>query len=185
MTEDRYTSAPTFETYLTEVKQNRELWLSTYRRAEIDDAIVTAAAQAGTWRLAALSEDWCGDAFNTLPYLGHLVSLLPNLELRVFGRDANPDLMDTHLTNGARAIPVVIACDPDLNEHGWWGPRPGPLQAWFEHSGRGMEAEARYREMRRWYVQDRGRTFLREIVALLTDKGSISTPTLPNLDRIA
>jgi hypothetical protein len=52
-----------------------------------------------------LSEDWCGDAVNSVPYLARLAELAPNLDLRVLARDENPDLMDAHLTRGSRSIP--------------------------------------------------------------------------------
>lgn len=185
MTQDRYMAAPSFEAYLGEVEKNRDLWLSTYARATVEESVVEAALGAGSWRLAALSEDWCGDAFNTLPYLARLVTLAPNLELRIFGRDANPDLMDAHLTNGARSIPVVIAYDANMQERGWWGSRPAPIQDWFERIGRGMEPEDRYREIRRWYVKDRGRTFLQELIALLQNNAAIPTDAAPRIDRIA
>jgi hypothetical protein len=179
MKAERYRAAPTFEEYLATVEKNRDLWLSASARADVEEAVVEAARAAGVWRLAALNEDWCGDAFNTLPYLAKLVSLSPNLELRVFGRDANPDLMDAHLTKGARSIPVVIVYDAAMQERGWWGPRPSPLQDWFERIGRGMPASERYRDSRRWYVVDRGRTALREITALLTQSSVIGAEGLP------
>jgi hypothetical protein len=185
MDDERYRGAPTFEEYLSGVVKNRDLWHSTFARAQVEVAVVEAAKAVGSWRLAALSEDWCGDAFNTLPYVAKLVSLVPNLDLRVFGRDANPDLMDTHLTNGARSIPVVIVYDEFMEERAWWGPRPAALQEWFERTGRAMAPEARYRDIRRWYAVDRGRTTLREIVALMRKKPGIDPGGLEELDRIA
>lgn len=185
MTEERYRTAPTFDAFLATAEKNRELWVSTYARAQVEESVLEAARAAGEWRLAALSEDWCGDAFNSLPYLAKLVALAPNLELRIFSRAENPDLMDTHLTNGSRSIPVVIAYDANMRERGWWGPRPSPLQDWFEKVGRGMESDARYREIRRWYAIDRGRTSLREIAALLTENPSTQQQGLEKLDRIA
>jgi len=185
MNEERYAAAPAFEEYLAGIVKNRDLWLSTYARARVDDAALQAVRSAGEWRLAALTEDWCGDAFNTLPYVAKLVTQAPNLQLRIFGRDANPDLMDSHLTKGSRSIPVVILYDADFREHGWWGPRPAPLQDWFERVGRAMEREDRYREMRRWYATDRGRTVLQEVAALLTKNSGWTVDGLPNLHRIA
>ncbi|MGH7713649.1 MAG: thioredoxin family protein, partial [Gemmatimonadaceae bacterium] len=46
----------------------------------------------------------------------------------VLSRDANPDIMNAHLTGRPRSIPVVIALDGNRMEHGWWGPR-GDLAA--------------------------------------------------------
>jgi hypothetical protein len=86
----------------------------------------------------------------------------------VLERDQNLDLMDTHLTRSARAIPVVIVLDENYRELGWWGSRPEPLQNWVRsEEAQAMNKDDRYREMRRWYARDGGRTALDEIVRLL------------------
>jgi hypothetical protein len=101
------------------------LWRNAARLTRVpDDAVARAAAVPGTWHLLALSEDWCGDAVNTLPHVARLADQAPNLDLRVLARDENLDLMDAHLTGIARAIPVVIVYDAEFVERGWWGPRP-------------------------------------------------------------
>lgn len=169
MPADRWAAAQRFSEFLASAQQLAQQWRDTYRLTKVPDEFAArAAAVPGHWRLAILVEDWCGDAVNTVPFVARLAELTPNLEVRVFGRDANPDLMDAHLSpTGARAIPVVIVYDADGREHGWWGSRPGPLAAWFEAEGRAMEKEARYKHVRTWYARDRGRTTLDEIVALV------------------
>lgn len=94
--------------------------------------------------LLVLAEDWCGDAVKALPPLAARAARAGNLDLRVLSRDANDDLMDEHLTGGARSIPVVIVLD----------------HAFIERS-------RRYREMRRWYARDRGASALHEVIAVL------------------
>lgn len=69
---------------------------------------------------------------------------------------------------GARAIPVVIVLDESFTGCGWWGSRPAELQAWvMTPDARRMEPSDRYREVRRWYARDRGRSTLREVLDLL------------------
>lgn len=167
LTEDRFESAPTFPEYLESVVKNRELWHEVHWRARLTHEIVEEAQAVGSgWRLLALSEDWCGDAVNTLPVLARLAETV-GWDLRVVGRDANPDLMDAHLTNGrSRSIPVVIVYDEDLDEIGWWGPRPAEIQEWVLGDGLGMPSPERYKVIRGWYARDRGATTLREILAL-------------------
>jgi len=125
------------------------------------------AALSGEWHLLVINEDWCGDAVNTVPHVARLAELASNLDVRIIGREANPDIMDTHLTNGSRSIPIVIALDERFVEHGWWGPRPGELQRWATDEGRLLEKDERYRHIRTWYARDRGRTTLTEVLALL------------------
>ena len=75
--------------------------------------------------------------------------------------------MDPHLSSGARAIPVVMVLDEDFRKLGWWGSRPEPLQAWVWTEGQALDKGARYREVRRWYARDRGRTTLEEVIGLM------------------
>lgn len=165
---ERYLGAPGFEDMLAAAKKNTDLWAAVWRRAKVPDAFVQrVAALEGAWHLLVLSEDWCGDAVNTVPVVARLAALAPNLDLRVLARDHNLDLMDAHLTGTSRAIPVVIVLDDEFNERAWWGSRPAELQAWVTGPGRALEKEARYREVRAWYARDGGRTTLEEIVATL------------------
>lgn len=121
----------------------------------------------GARRLLVLADDWCEDAVNTLPGIARLAEAAPNLELRVLGREEIPEIMDRHLTGTSRSIPVVILLDEQGEERGWWGPRPRSLQAWFEEVGRPMDKADRYRELRRWYARDRGKTTAGEIAELV------------------
>lgn len=166
--EQRFRAAAEFRAYVDLVEANKELWRVGARRAQVDEALVArVAALGGRWHLLALSEDWCGDAFNTLPVVARLAELAPNVELRLLGRDANPDLMDAHLSGTARAIPVVIAYDEDWNEVGWWGSRPAELQALVKGEWAALEKPERYAKVREWYARDRGRAVIEEIVGLL------------------
>jgi hypothetical protein len=117
---------------------------------------------------------------NTVPVVAKLADGLPNVDLRVLGRDANPDLMAAHLTNGTRSIPVVMVLDEEFAEHGWWGPRPRPLQEWFLTTARELPKEQRYPLIRQWYARDRGQTTLEEIVALLERAAGVERVPLPS-----
>ena len=170
MDRKRFLAAPTFSEYLETVEKNRELWHALARRAAVDEAPrERARAIPGSWHVVALTEDWCGDAINTLPVFDRLAEVTPNIELRVLLRDENPDLMDAHLTNGtSRSIPVLIAYDADFEERGWWGPRPAPIQAWVMTEGTKLDVKDRYRgEVRRYYARDKGRTALDEFLTVL------------------
>jgi hypothetical protein len=165
----RYANAWTFEQMLAVAQKNIELWKAVRARAVVDDATVArAGALGGAWHLLALSEDWCGDAVNILPVFDELAHRAPNFDLRIVSRDANPDLMDAHLTNGTRrSIPVVIAYDEQFIERAWWGPRPAPLQRWVLNEGKTLDKDARYKEIRRWYAIDKGRTALDELLSAI------------------
>ncbi len=164
----RFDAAPTLEAFLPTAVKNADLWSTTARLAKVpDDGVARVAALGGRYHLLVLSEDWCGDAVNSVPYVARLAESAPNLDLRVLPRDENLDLMDAHLTAAARSIPVVLVYDDAFAEHGWWGPRPSELQAWVMGPGQAIEKDARYKDVRTWYARDRGRSTLAELVALL------------------
>ena len=166
---ERYLAAMDFSSYLASVEENRELWRGIYYRASIDPELLDEARRVrGPWYLLALSEDWCSDAVNLLPVVARLAEEVPGFDLRVLSRDENPDLMDAHLTNGrSRSIPIVLLLDENFVEHGWWGPRPRPIQEGFVQEGREMPRVERSKTIRRYYAQDKGRTMLRELLDLM------------------
>lgn len=167
---DRYAKAMTFAEFVRRAHQHPELWRNMTDRARAPiDLVERARRLAEPRRLLVLLEDWCGDAVNTIPVLAAFADAAPALELRVLARDENLDLMDAHLSpTGARAIPVVIVLDENFAELGWWGSRPAELQAWVSSpEAQAMDPAARYRQVRRWYARDHGRSALTEILELL------------------
>lgn len=127
------------------------------------------AATGRRWSLLAVSEAWCGDSVNILPWVDALDASSPLVELRIVGRDEHLDLMDQHLTNGrSRSIPIVILLDDQLMERAWWGPRTLAMQQWFETpEAQALNKDARYKELRLRYSRDRGRAILDEITAMI------------------
>jgi len=165
----KWTAGITFEEFLPAATENVGLWEGVYKRAVISaDVLRRVKALNGNWRLLILSADWCGDASNIVPVIQRLVEAAPNLDLRLLDRDAHLDLMDEHLTGGtAQAIPAVIILDQNNTERAWWGPRPAELQAWVKTEGQKYESGERYKELRKWYARDKGRSSLEELVVLL------------------
>ncbi len=153
-----------------EVEEHRELWEGVHDRHETPDRALERAREiGGEWRLLVLAEDWCGDASNTVPVLARFAEAAPNVEMRVVERDENPELMDAHLTNGGRAIPIAVVLDRDDRPRGSWGPRPAELQDFvISEKERGERpTDEIYREARRWYASDGGETTLRELLDVL------------------
>ena len=84
--------------------------------------------------------------------------------MRVLDRDSYPQVMDRYLTDDTRSIPLAILLDRDFRELGRWGPRPVELQSFVRANLTDMSPESLQREVRRWYVADRGNAMLREIL---------------------
>ncbi len=163
---DRYEKAATFREFLGGVRSLESLWNQIFDRAELpEDARAAAESLTGRWHFLVLAEDWCGDAVHILPYLARMEEAFPHLEMRILSREENPDLMDSHLTAGSRSIPVVMILDEGFQEVAWWGPRPGPLQKLFMAEIKHFPDDERFPQLRAWYVRDRGRTTLEEILS--------------------
>ncbi len=74
--------------------------------------------------IAAIAEDWCTDVIQFLPPVIKLAEQA-NVDLRVFLRDQNHDLIDQYLKQGQfRSIPVFVLYDRDWNELGHFCERP-------------------------------------------------------------
>jgi len=169
---DRWDRALTYEQFVQASTEHRGLWTGVYKIAKVPAWAREAAAALGEkFRLVVLAEDWCGDASNTVPVLARWAGQTTNVELRILRRDEHPDIMDQYLTNGeTRSIPVVIVLTEDMEEVGWWGPRPRELEAWVRaQRGVGREKKALYPDVRRWYARDKGETTLREVLAVMEE----------------
>jgi len=63
----------------------------------------------GPRKLLAIAEAWCGDVYRELPTAVRIAESA-GIDLRIFLRDENPDIMDEFLSNNgkSRAIPVFV-----------------------------------------------------------------------------
>ena len=161
-------SADAFETFLQGVKANEGLWESVFRRATVPQWALDKLTDRGeALRILIITEDWCGDACNTVPVVAKLGAEVDAVNVRILKRDENPEVMDRYLTHGARSIPIVILLDADFNEIGHWGPRPSELQQWVMENKDTIPKEERYPLVRRWYAKDKGESTLREVLGML------------------
>lgn len=165
----RFAEGRTFTEFVTAAIQLKGLWEDAVKRLEVPEAMQRELhAMSGRWHCVGLTEDWCLDAVSTLTPIAKLLDGSGNIDLRVFARDENLDIMDAHLTDGGRSIPIVIVYDEAWVERGWWGPRPSELQRWVKTEGQVVTKEEKYRHIRGWYARDKGHTALREMMELLT-----------------
>ncbi len=146
-----------------------------------EDALLRLQQLPGLRLVAVLAEDWCGDAASLVPILARLADAAPEkIELRVFKRDENLDIMDRYLSHGGRSIPVAIVFDENMSQLGWWGPRPAPAQALFRKRVRDFKAgrltdkrEQVNKPVLKWYRQDGGRHTIDEFLMVLERGGEL------------
>ncbi|MBY0542531.1 MAG: thioredoxin family protein [Sphingobacteriaceae bacterium] len=125
----------------------------------------------GKYKFLVISEGWCGDAAQIVPVIDKIVSAMPDkFDLKLVWRDQNLELIDAHLTNGGRAIPVLLI----LDEKGdlvlpKWGPRPQILQDlllnWKKET---TDMQVIAEQLHRWYAKDKTQAIQKELTEVLS-----------------
>ena len=118
VTKERFEQGLTLQQYVDHMSVNRERFVEALDEAtfEPEDARVLEKLN-GARRVLVISEDWCGTCLAHVPYVAKLIEGNPNIEMRLFPRDANLDLMDQFLKKGRyRSIPVFAFFDEHMNE---------------------------------------------------------------------
>ena len=118
VTKERFEQGLTLQQYVDHMSVNRERFVEALEEAtlEPEDARVLEKLN-GARRVLVISEDWCGTCLAHVPYVAKLIEGSPNIEMRLFPRDANLDLMDQFLKKGRyRSIPVFAFFDEHMNE---------------------------------------------------------------------
>ena len=118
VTRERFAQGLTLRQYLDQMRMNRERYDQALAATTIrpEDTEVLDRLPA-TRKVLVITEDWCGTSLAHVPFVAKLVEGRPDIELRVFLRDANPDVMDQFLKKGLyRSIPVIAFFDEGMNE---------------------------------------------------------------------
>ena len=128
------------------------------------------AAVKDKFKLLVITEGWCGDAAQIVPVIQKIVQAAPDkFDLKLVLRDQNIPLIDAHLTNGSRAIPVLLI----LNEQGdlvlpKWGPRPqiliDLLLNWKKET---KDMEVIVEKLHSWYAKDKSKAIQQELMQVL------------------
>ncbi len=115
-----------------------------------------------------ISENWCGDSAQIIPYLAKISECNPKIDFRIIERDKNLDIIDLYLTNGTRSIPKLIAFDENGNELFQWGPRPKRAIDLINNAKAEGKTKDEFLEMLHlWYAKDRGKSLEEEFNILL------------------
>jgi hypothetical protein len=121
------------------------------------------------YHFLVISEGWCGDAAQLVPLFRKITDFAPEtFDLRLVLRDQHLELIDAHLTNGGRAIPVLLILDEQGELLLKWGPRPvilqGMLKGWKAEIPDMFEVAEK---LHLWYARDKTLTTQEELTALI------------------
>ncbi len=126
---ERYAKGFTWDEYTFQIKVNRENFARFYQSGVLsaDDAAFfrkAAGMPNGLGKMMAIGEDWCPDAFRGLPVMARIAEAA-GVELRIFPRDANMDIMNEFLNQGKfTSIPVAVFYTQGLKHLCHWIERP-------------------------------------------------------------
>ena len=149
--------------------------LNRQRMKRIDNTLEFTPEQLASFKQIAkgqlwlvISEAWCADGAQIVPVLAKIAQSNPLIDLKIVLRDENPDLMNQYLTNGGKAIPILIIADAQsLEVLHVWGPRPKVatqmVEAYKKEHGK-LTPEFK-EDLHKWYNQDKGQSILSDLQA--------------------
>ncbi len=144
VTSERFAKGLTWEQYVEEIKTNKEQFLKNYHELELDPEDVAFfkkfVAKKGEVHVVALGEDWCPDVVRGLPVMAK-VAHATGMDLKVFPRDVNLDIMEQYLWRRQhQSIPVFVFFDKEFKELGTWFERPAVAYKFMAELTEQMEA---------------------------------------------
>ena len=129
VTAERFAAGLTYREYVERIQRNRAKFEYNYNEARLTDDDVRVfrelvARPDGPARVLALAEDWCPDVFRGLPVMARIAEAA-GMELRIFPRDQNLDIMNEFLNEGKhQSIPTFVFYTRDQRYLAHWIERP-------------------------------------------------------------
>lgn len=116
-----------------------------------------------------ITENWCGDSAQSLPYIYEISKLNSNIEMKIILRDKNLDIMDNYLTDGkSRSIPKMVVFNEFGEELFQWGPRPTELVNQIDiWKSEGLSKDDYIEMIHLWYAKNKGKNLEAELIALV------------------
>jgi hypothetical protein len=173
VTRERLNQGLSYAEFLAKAPINHDKFTWSYENpvlTEDDKAFFRkiAAHSSGPRTLMVLAEAWCGDVYRELPTAVHIAEAT-GMELRIFFRDENADIMDEFLYGEAksRAIPVFAFYNADTQYITHWSERSASAHAGLKlamdeaKATLGLPADAKMGSL----PDDQRQDLLRELIA--------------------
>lgn len=158
VTQERYKKGFTYAEYLVQAGEFQEEFRKVEKAFSLPAGDIEFykknTRKLRTLKALALVEDHSPDVWLALPILNQIAGLT-GMEMRMFRRDQNLDIMDLYLNQGKfRSIPLFAFFDKDLRPMGHWIERPAGahklITAWrAEFEANKLSKEDSRAEMRR------------------------------------
>lgn len=133
VTPARFAQGLTYADFVAQAAVNQDKFETNGKSVPLSEEDITffrkaAAHPHGPAKILALAEAWCGDVYRELPTAARIAEVA-GMELRVFLRDQNLDIMEEFLKEGARAIPVFVFYTKDMEYITHWTERSASAHA--------------------------------------------------------
>lgn len=129
VTAERFAKGLAYADFVAQATVNQDKFVANAKNVPLSEEDIAffrrAASQPnGPAKILALGEAWCGDVYRELPTAARIAEGA-GMELRVFLRDQNLDIMEEFLSNEgkSRAIPVFVFYTKDLQYLAHWTER--------------------------------------------------------------
>lgn len=129
VTPERFAKGMTYAGYVSSIERNQKRFEENYAGTTVsaeDAAKLKALMQkpGGPARIMVVGEDWCPDVFRGLPVFQRIAEAT-GLELRMFPRDQNKDIIAEYLNGGEHeSIPVAVFYSKDMDYIAHFTERP-------------------------------------------------------------
>lgn len=159
VTPERFGSGMTYEQWMKHIQRNVPKFEYNYGETTVPPEYAArlkalAAKPNGPKKMLVLGEDWCPDVFRGMPVLVKIADAA-GIEVRLFPRDDNVDIMSEFLKNGEhQSIPTAVFYTADHDYITHWIERPKKAEAELGEIAKlfeGLDREKDAQEMRRRY----------------------------------
>ena len=143
VTRERFVQGFTYQEYIAQMESNKERFEWNYRQFQLADEdrefFSKTNETRGPLKVVALAEDWCPDVHRGLPIMAKIAEVA-GMELRVFPRDRNRDIMNEYLNQGTfMSIPVFAFFDQDFTPLCHWIERPAAATTFVKNISEELE----------------------------------------------
>ena len=130
--------------------------------------VIRAINEKQDWVI--ITEPWCGDAAQIVPYLFKIAALNPHINVVVQLRDSHSEI-ESYLSNGKMSIPKLIVRNKQGIDLFTWGPRPQKLETiYLELINKNENIDDIKTILQKWYNDDKGKKIQEEIMELIKDR---------------
>lgn len=123
VTPERFAQGLTYQQWMEQIDRNKERFVENYEGFQPDPGDIEklkSLVARGVTRCLALGEPWCPDVFRGLPAIARACEQ-SGMELRIFFRDQNLDIMNEFLKRGEfQSIPTLVFYTKDHKYLGHW-----------------------------------------------------------------